>query len=98
MEERSGEGGEDEKLTAAVGGSLQLAAQLGLSSIALPALSTGIFGFPKLRAARVILAAILGYFDHNPGAQLKLVRLVLFDPATVQPFLEVWDQDDHLAA
>src|SRR5574340_23751 len=42
-----GEGDEDSKLSAAVQGSLSLADELGLVSLALPAISTGIFGFPK---------------------------------------------------
>ena len=93
-----GEGDEDEKLAAAIRGSLHLADQLGLNSIALPALSTGIFGFPKPYAARVILTAVWNYIVSAPDTPLKLIRLVLFDPATVQAFIEIWDQDDHLAA
>ena len=60
-----GEGDEDNKLAAAVNGSLKLADRLGLKSIALPAISTGIFGFPRLRAARVILAAVWDYFSQQ---------------------------------
>lgn len=93
-----GEGDENEKLAAAIRGSLQLAHELGLSSLALPALSTGIFGFPKLQAARVFLTTIQDYLDSVPGTHVKLIRLVLFDLATVQAFIEIWDQDDHLAA
>jgi putative ATPase len=95
---RWGEGNEDEKLAAAVSGSLQLAEQLAISSIALPALSTGIFGFPKERAARVIISAILEYLDNASNKSLKLIRLVLFDPGTVQAFIQEWEQNDHLAA
>ena len=53
-----GSGDEDAKLAAAVQGSLQVAGQLGLISIAMPAISTGIFGFPVERAARVMLQAV----------------------------------------
>ncbi len=93
-----GEGDEPSKLAAAIHGSLLCAEQLGLVSIALPALSTGIFGFPKSLAAQIIYKAIFGYLDANPGSCLKLVRLVLFDPATVQAFLSEWEQDDHFTA
>jgi len=48
-----------------VNGSLKVADLLGLKSIALPAISTGIFGFPRLRAARVILAAVWDYFSQQ---------------------------------
>ncbi len=74
-----GEGDEDLKLAAAVSGSLSVASRLGLNSIALPAISTGIFGFPKDRAARIILTAFLDYLQSNPESSLKLVRLTLFD-------------------
>lgn len=86
-----GEGQEDEKLAAAVAGSLRLADRLELRSIALPAISTGIFGFPKERAARVILNAVRGYFQRNPASGLELVRLTLFDGPTVEAFLKAWD-------
>ncbi len=84
-----GEGDEDTKLVAAVSGSLKLGDHLGLSSIAFPAISTGIFGFPKERAARLITIAIQDYFIQNPGSGLQLVRLTLFDQATMDVFLKV---------
>ena len=86
-----GQGGEDEKLAAAVAGSLRVAEELGLASLALPAISTGIFGFPKARAANVILAAIIGYFAENPFGSLRLVCLALIDRPTLQAFTQAWD-------
>src|SRR3990172_3784030 len=53
-----GDGDEDVKLSDAMTGSLRVADELKLSSIALPAISTGIFGFPKDRAARIIFSSI----------------------------------------
>lgn len=88
-----GEGDEDTKLAAAVEGSLKLGDRLDLTSIAFPAISTGIFGFPKERAARLITTAIQDYFLKNPGSGLQLVRLTLFDQAMVDVFLEVWKSD-----
>jgi O-acetyl-ADP-ribose deacetylase (regulator of RNase III) len=85
-----GEGDEDQKMAAAVTGSLKLADHLGLTSIALPAISTGIFGFPKERAASIIFAAIQGYLAQHPASSVKLVRLTLFDQPTVEAFLHVW--------
>lgn len=84
-----GDGDEDAKLTEAIHGSLEAADELKCSSIAFPAISTGIFGFPKERAARVIFKAIERYFAQNKS-QLKLVRLVLFDESTISAFLETW--------
>ncbi len=83
-------GDEDAKLAAAVGGSMKAAEGLSLSSIAMPALSTGIFGFPKERAAGVILSAIRNHFSENPASTLKQVCIVLYDQATVDAFLKIW--------
>lgn len=85
-----GEGDEDHKLADAVTGSLRLADRLGLSSLSLPAISTGIFGFPKDRAAGVIYEGIERYFVANPASGLRGVRLVLFGQASVDVFLRSW--------
>lgn len=85
-----GEGDEDAKLTAAVQGSLKAADELGAQSIAMPAISTGIFGFPKERAAGIILAAIDDYFSNQPVSGICHVRIVLFDQPTVDTFLVTW--------
>lgn len=84
-----GVGEEDAKLSEAVTGSLRVAEELGLESIAFPAISTGIFGFPKERAAKVILRAIEDYFRENTSSKIKLIKLVLFDRRTAEAFLQV---------
>ena len=81
-----GEGDEDQKLADAISGSLALGDRLGLTSIAFPAISTGIFRFPMKRAAKIILEEIKNYFDQNPGTELNQVRLVLFDERSVSVF------------
>lgn len=83
-----GSGDEDHKLQQAITGSLRLAEQLELQSIAFPPISTGIFGFPKERAARVILAAIYQYFRDVPQSRLSLVRLTILDRPTLVIFLK----------
>ncbi len=86
-----GEGDEDRKLAAAVRGTLECAAELKLTSLSLPAISTGIFGFPKERAAGILFAEIERYFAQNAVSTLSLVRLMLFDAPTVEAFLRIWD-------
>lgn len=54
---RFGEGNEDEKLRQATINSLKRATEKDLRSIAFPAVSTGIFGFPKERCAQIMLSA-----------------------------------------
>lgn len=85
-----GDGDEDNKLESAVTGSLRLADELKCSSIALPAISTGIFGFPKDRAAGIIFSAIENFFAGNSLSVLKTVKLVLFDRPTVNTFVKSW--------
>ncbi len=65
-----------------------MADHLGLTSIAFPAISTGIFGFPKERAAGVMFRSFQEYLEKPSG--LKLVRVVLYDPATIAAFEKVW--------
>jgi len=86
-----GDGDEDNKLETAVTGSLRLADELKCSSIAMPAISTGIYGFPKDRAAGIIFSAIEKYFMENSSG-LKIVKLVLFDQPTLDVFIQFWYQ------
>jgi O-acetyl-ADP-ribose deacetylase (regulator of RNase III) len=86
-----GDGDEDAKLANAISGSLRLADELGLGSIAFPAISTGIFGFPKERAAGVMFASIRKYLARP--SSLRLVRLVLYDTSTIKAFEKAWH--DH---
>jgi putative ATPase len=79
-----GEGGEDAKLRAAVLGALRTAAGHGFVSIALPAVSTGIFGFPKDRAAAIVFAAIEEFAGH-PGP-VREVRVTIIDEPTLSAF------------
>ncbi len=88
-----GDGDEDNKLESVITGSLRLAEELKCSSIALPAISTGIFGFPKDRAAGIIFSAIEKYFVDNPSSGLRQVRLVLFDQPTIEVFVNQWRLD-----
>jgi O-acetyl-ADP-ribose deacetylase len=84
------DGKDDEKLAAAVTGSLRVADELKCQSISMPAISTGIFGFPKDRAAGIIFKSINTYFGAKPDSSVKTVRIVLFDDASVDVFLDIW--------
>jgi len=84
-----GDGDEDHKLESAITGCLRVADELKCSSIALPAISTGIFGFPKDRAAKIIFSTIQKYFESNTSS-LKVVKLTLFDQVTVDVFIKSW--------
>ena len=64
--------------------SLALADRNGLRSIALPALSTGNFGFPLDRAARIMLTEIHRYLQG--GTKLSKVVVALYDDEAYQTF------------
>jgi O-acetyl-ADP-ribose deacetylase (regulator of RNase III) len=87
-----GKGDEDAKLHAAVMGALKLATEYKLSSLALPAISTGIFGFPKERGARVILSAIVNFLDENPDSSLREVHVTLIDEPSVVIFAKEFER------
>ncbi len=85
-----GEGDEDRKLTDCVTGALHLADELGVSSLAMPAISTGIFGFPRPRAAKIMLRSIQDYFSATVPSSIKQIRIILFDAANIEAFLNSW--------
>lgn len=82
-----GKGDEDHKLAQAITGSLECAEALGLRSIAFPAISCGIFGFPKERAARIFFETFRTYFAEHLDSPIELVRLVLWGNEMVRIFL-----------
>ncbi|GAB4526114.1 MAG: hypothetical protein Fur0018_11250 [Anaerolineales bacterium] len=81
--------GEDEALSTAVYGALRCAANLKLTSLALPAIATGIFGYPFARAIGVTLQALSDYFRAQPDSPLNLVRLVLYDRRALEIALRI---------
>ncbi len=79
-----GDRGEAEVLASCYRDSLRVADGLELKSIAFPAISTGIFGYPLEEAARVALQAVSATF---PGLQhVKMVKFVLFDDSAMKAF------------
>ncbi|MDH7563870.1 MAG: macro domain-containing protein [Candidatus Bathyarchaeota archaeon] len=79
-----GEEHEDEKLKEATLNSLKLADKHGLRSIAFPAISTGVFGFPKDRCAMIMLSATIAYLE-GPTS-LERVVYCLYDHKTFSIF------------
>jgi O-acetyl-ADP-ribose deacetylase (regulator of RNase III) len=75
---------EDSKLKDATLNSLKLADQEGLESITFPAISTGIYGFPKDRCATVMLSTTIAYLE-GP-TKLEKVEYCLYDKKTLQVF------------
>jgi O-acetyl-ADP-ribose deacetylase (regulator of RNase III) len=71
-----GEGKEDAKLKNAVSSILKLAKEHKIKSVALPAISAGIFGFPMKRCAKIMLSTAIDWLKGN--AYLGKVVLCLY--------------------
>src|SRR4030088_3514339 len=68
-----GNKGEDELLAGAYRTALSLAAQHRLSSVAFPAISTGVYAFPPARAARIAVGTIADEIAVKPGSIAQVV-------------------------
>lgn len=84
---RGGHEGEPEALASAFRTCLKLACTHQCNSIAFPAISTGIYGYPKDLAAEITLMTIRDFLIANQ--QPALVRMVLFDAGTYGAFARV---------
>ena len=79
------DGREAELLAACYRNALALAVRHSLTSLAFPAISTGVFKYPQDEAARVSSEAIKGFMENDD--KLKDVRLVFFKPHDAEVFL-----------
>jgi len=82
---RAGEGDEEKKLAGATRSSLELADGYKLKSIAFPAISTGIFGFPLDACARVMLQTTIDYLGSGEHT-LEEVVFCLYDDHALAEF------------
>ncbi|KAF7773268.1 hypothetical protein Agabi119p4_5435 [Agaricus bisporus var. burnettii] len=58
--------------------SLEVAVEKGLKSIAFPCISTGIFGYPNMKAAKIALTEIRRFLESDIGKQIEQVVFVVF--------------------
>ena len=82
-----GEGDEPAKLRRAVWNVLTLAELYNLRSLSMPAISSGIFGFPKPLCARILLETSVEFLK-QPKIMLYEIVMCNFDAETVNIFLE----------
>ena len=83
---RMGEGDEDNKLKNAVINTLGLASEKGLKIISTPAISSGIFGFPKDRCAKILVNESADYLRENPQSSLEIIEFCVYDDNTMEHF------------
>jgi O-acetyl-ADP-ribose deacetylase len=82
---RWGEGDEEDKLRSAVTSSLELASENAFSHIAMPAISAGIFGFPKERCAGIMVETLAAFIS-TQKTTLRTIDICLMDSEIVSFF------------
>lgn len=82
---RDGHRGEPETLASCYRRSLELAAEYGARNVTFPAISTGVYGYPRDEAARVSIAAVLETL-RKPGCEIESVAFVLFGADALHSF------------
>jgi O-acetyl-ADP-ribose deacetylase len=80
-----GTGGEPQTLASCYRSSLELAARLGAQSIAFPAISTGVYGYPRAPAAQVVWETLRTYCRDNPAP--RTIVLVYYSSDDARVFL-----------
>jgi O-acetyl-ADP-ribose deacetylase (regulator of RNase III) len=89
---RMGQGNEDNKLRKAVQSCLRLATNKGFTSISMPAICSGIFGFPKPRCAKILLDETKSFLENNNNnTSLKMIEFCIFDDETLRYFKTEFD-------
>ncbi|HEY9444805.1 MAG TPA: O-acetyl-ADP-ribose deacetylase [Gemmatimonadales bacterium] len=83
---RGGGAGEAALLASAYRSSLRLADEHGLESIAFPAISTGIYGYPLLEATSIAVRTVVE--ADRPGARLRKVVFACFGPEVGRAYRE----------
>lgn len=81
---RQGEDEEEAKLASAVAAAMARAAERGWSSVAMPAISSGIFGVPFEVCARAYVAGVRMHVEQHPESSVREVRLCLVDEPLVE--------------
>lgn len=74
---RDGKHNEPQLLASAYRRSLELAHDNGLQTVAFPAISTGVYGYPREDAARIAFATMIEFLKTHDAP--KLIRMVLYD-------------------
>lgn len=83
---RGGDHGEEELLVGAYRSCLRLADELGARSVAFPAISMGIYGYPADRGARVAVGTVAAHLASDTG--IEIARFVLFSEETYERFAD----------
>jgi O-acetyl-ADP-ribose deacetylase (regulator of RNase III) len=87
---RMGEGDEDNKLASAFRSTLRIAEENHINSVALPAISTGIFGFPIERCAEIMRRELKAFADSDRSHTQRVV-VCLYDKQAYDTFVDEFE-------
>jgi O-acetyl-ADP-ribose deacetylase (regulator of RNase III) len=87
---RDGHSGEAEFLTSCYHTSLMLAVQNGCKSVAFPAISCGVYGYPLGAAAEVAMEEVADFLCAHP--ELERIVFVLFEEAAYDAFEQAYER------
>ncbi|MBN2655164.1 MAG: macro domain-containing protein [Nitrospirae bacterium] len=92
VEPRMGEGDEDAKLIKSVNSVLATAVKHRFKSISMPAVSAGIYGFPKDKCAQILVGQAAHFLSENLECGLEVLEFCLFDDGTYSCFCAEFDK------
>nr|WP_319214584.1 O-acetyl-ADP-ribose deacetylase [uncultured Trichococcus sp.] len=88
---RGGTHGEADLLASCYRKSLELADANGIRTLAFPAISTGIYGYPLSQATKIAVATVRKYLENHPQTIITEIIFVCFDDATVRAYEQVFE-------
>ena len=97
---KDGKSGESEKLASAVKAALEIADKKKLKSIAIPAISSGIFGYPIAESSKIIVDTVIDFFNAKKKAKeettIEKVLFCLIDDDSFNNFVKALGKYDKL--
>jgi len=87
---KNGKSGEPEKLASCYRRSLEIAADRGLTTLAFPAISCGVYGYPIQDASRIALRTVADFCKTHP--EIEEVRFLLFGDKDLAAYQEAFEE------
>ena len=91
---QGGDNGEEHKLRSCYRNSLLIALDYHLATVAFPAISTGVYGYPKEAAAKIAIDEVINFLTKHPS--FYKIYFVAFDQATEQIYKQILLQHEEL--
>ena len=89
---KMGEGNEEEKLNNTINSVLELAAQRGFNSISIPAISSGVFGFPKDKCAKILVKETAKFFQkEGNNSSVGIVEFCIINDDALKFFIREFE-------